>query len=165
MALSYLEKENLMLAEKYIDRAQELNPENTNIATTKGIIIGRKHNDGKISEYREQISSLRQNIELRASSINKLKTLRPEEQVKLFTGNEEESVWGFLVGKIFDNLKTIENLSPIVTPSQNKAAEEDRYTDLFKSHMDSNLVDTFGWITHTQSRGGYTRKEMGDRGE
>ncbi|MEC2879085.1 CDC27 family protein, partial [Bacillus cereus] len=164
MALSYLEKENLMLAEKYIDRAQELNPENTNIATTKGIIIGRKHNDGKISEYREQISSLRQNIELRASSINKLKTLRPEEQVKLFTGNEEESVWGFLVGKIFDNLKTIENLSPIVTPSQNKAAEEDRYTDLFKSHMDSNLVDTFGWITHTQSRGGYTRKEMGDRG-
>ncbi|WP_231112069.1 hypothetical protein [Bacillus thuringiensis] len=66
---------------------------------------------------------------MRASSINKLKTLRPEEQVKLFTGNEEESVWGFLVGKIFDNLKTIENLSPIVTPSQNKAAEEDRYTD------------------------------------
>ncbi|PEY63934.1 hypothetical protein CN352_15000 [Bacillus thuringiensis] len=164
MALSFLEKENLMLAEEYIDRAQELNPKNTNIAMTKGIIIGRKHNEGKVSEYREQISLLKQSVELRASSINKLKTLRPEEQVKLFTGNEEESVWSFLVGKIFDNLKIIENLSPIVTPSQNKAAEEDRYTDLFKSHMDSNLVDTFGWITHTQSRGGYTREEMGDRG-
>ncbi|WP_259347375.1 tetratricopeptide repeat protein [Bacillus sp. ME78] len=164
MALSFLEKEDLILAEEYIDRAQELNPENTNIAMTKGIIIGRKHNEGKVSEYREQISLLKQSVELRASSINKLKTLRPEEQVKLFTGNEEESVSSFLIGKIFDNLKIIENLSSIVTPSQNKAAEEDRYTDLFKSHMDSNLVDTFGWITHTQSRGGYTREKLGDRG-
>ncbi|KIZ32030.1 tetratricopeptide repeat protein [Bacillus cereus] len=164
MALSFLEKENLTLAELYIDRAQELNAENINIAMTKGIIIGRKHNEGKVSEYREQISLLKQSVELRASSINKLKTLRPEEQVKLFTGNEEETVSGFLVGKIFDNLKKIEILSPIVTPSQNKAAEEDRYTDLFKSHMDSNLVDTLGWITHTQSRGGFTREELGDRG-
>ncbi|WP_235713405.1 tetratricopeptide repeat protein [Bacillus mycoides] len=164
MALSFLEKENLTLAELYIDRAQELDPKSANIAMTKGIIIGRKHNEGEVSGYKEQISLLKQSVELRASSINKLKTLRPEEQVKLFTGNEEESVSRFLVGKIFDNLKKIEILSPIVTPSQNKAAEEDRYTDLFKSHMDSNLVDTFGWITHTQSRGGYTREELGNRG-
>ncbi|PET28309.1 hypothetical protein CN518_24495 [Bacillus anthracis] len=164
MALSFLEKEDLILAELYINRAQELDLKSTNIAMTKGIIIGRKQNEGKVSEYKEQISLLKQSVELRASSINKLKTLRPEEQVKLYTENEEESVWSFLVGKIFDNLKIIENLSPIVTPSENKAAEEDRYTDLFKSHMDSNLVDTFGWITHTQSRGGYTREKMGDRG-
>lgn len=164
MALSFLGKEDLTLAELYIDRAQELNPENINIAMTKGIIIGRKHNEGEVRGYKEQISLLKQSVELRASSINKLKTLSPEEQVKLFTGNEEETVSRFLVGKIFDNLKKIEILSPIVTPSQNKAAEEDRYTDLFKSHMDSNLVDTLGWITHTQSRGGYTREELGDRG-
>ncbi|MES5896651.1 tetratricopeptide repeat protein [Bacillus cereus group sp. RP43] len=164
MALSFLEKENLTLAELYINRALELDLKSTNIAMTKGIIVGRKQNEGKVSEYKEQISLLKQSVELRASSINKLKTRRPEEQVKLYTDNEEETVWSFLVGKVFDTLKTIENLSPIVTPSENKAAEEDRYTDLFKSLMDSNLVDTFGWITHTQSRGGYTRKEMGDRG-
>ncbi|PFZ89252.1 tetratricopeptide repeat protein [Bacillus wiedmannii] len=164
MALSYLGKENLTLAELYIDRAQELDSKSANIAMTKGIIIGRKQNKGEVSGYKEQISLLKQSVELRASSINKLKTLRPEEQVKLFTGNEEETVSRFLIGKIFDNLKKIEILSPIVTPSQNKAAEEDRYTDLFKSHMDSNLGDTFGWITHTQSRGGYTREELGDRG-
>ncbi|MCU5087364.1 hypothetical protein OCA23_29280 [Bacillus cereus] len=164
MALSFLGKENLTLAELYIDRAQELDPKSANIAMTKGIIIGRKQNEGEVSGYKEQISLLKQSVELRASSINKLKTLRPEEQVKLFTGNEEETVSRFLIGKIFDNLKKIEILSPIVTPSQNKAAEEDRYTDLFKSHMDSSLVDTFGWITHTQSRGGYTREELGDRG-
>ncbi|HDV8367943.1 TPA: hypothetical protein RKT19_003278 [Bacillus cereus] len=163
-SISYLELNNIDLAEIYIDRALILAPENTNIAKIKGIIIGRKHNNGEIEQYREQIRDLKLNVELRASSINKLKTLTPEEQVKMFTGNDSENVHRFLIDKILYNLKKVESISYTINPSSQKPAEEDRYTDLFKSHLDSSLIDPLGWTTHTQSRGGYTREEITERG-
>ncbi|HGH7180307.1 TPA: tetratricopeptide repeat protein [Bacillus luti] len=163
-AISYLELNSIELAEMYIDRAAMLSPENINIAKIKGIIIGRKYRDGEIEQYREQVRNLKISVELRASSINKLKTLTPEEQVKVFTGNDSENVHRFLIEKVLYNLKKVESLSYTINTSSQKPAEEDRYTDLFKSHLDSSLIDPLGWTTHTQSRGGYTREEFFERG-
>ncbi|CAI9001790.1 tetratricopeptide repeat protein [Priestia megaterium] len=164
IALSYLELNNLDLAEEYIDRALTLDKNSPDFNKLKGIIIGLRRGKGQIVQYEEQLQILKQSAELRASSFSKLKSLSPKDQVNFFTGDENESVQSFLVKKIFNVLRAVLGISHTVTHSDGNPAEEDSYTDLFKSHMDASLLETLGWTTNTQSRGGFTRIGVSKRG-
>lgn len=163
IAISYLELNNLESAEEYINRAVELDKGNVSFAKLQGIIIGRKYNEGEMSKYQEEIKQLKTFAELRTSSITKLKAFEPEEQVIIFTGNNKASVRDFLIKHIFTALRSVLSLSSHVTPSIDKPADEDKYIDLFREQMKwLNLL--MGWTTHTQNRGGFTRKAFAIRG-
>lgn len=164
LSLSYLELNNIDLAEKYVDQALELKPKDADINRLKGIIIGIRRGAGQVAQYEEQLKILKQSAEQRAGSFSKLRTLTPKEQVIFITSNSEETIQSFLIKKIFNILRNVMKVSPFITSSSGKPAEEDRYTDLFKSHMDTALLDTLGWITNTQSRAGFTKRETGERG-
>jgi len=163
MSISYLELNNLDLALKYIDRAVELNKKDVSFAKIQGIIIGRKHGQGEIVKYEEDIKMLKAYAELRASSLTALKSFTPDEQVILYTGNQDDNVKNFLVKQIFSSLRSILPLTSHITPSLEQAADEDKYTDLFRANM-KWLNEVFGWTTHTQDRGGFTRYVFGVRG-
>ncbi|WP_391208558.1 tetratricopeptide repeat protein [Psychrobacillus sp. L4] len=163
MSISYLELNNLDLALQYIDRAVELNNKDVSFAKIQGIIIGRKHGQGEIVKYEEDIKMLKAYAELRASSITTLKSFSPDEQVILYTGNQDDNVKNFLVKQIFSSLRSILPLTSHITPSLEQAADEDKYTDLFRANM-KWLNEVFGWTTHTQDRGGFTRDIFGVRG-
>lgn len=62
-ALSYLELNNLDSAEDDIKRARWLSPEDVEIAQTEGIMIGRRHNETQIMEYRDTVSQLKERTE------------------------------------------------------------------------------------------------------
>ncbi len=164
MSLSYLEQENISFAETYIDQALELNEHDRDFNRLKGIIIGLKRGSGQIKQYEDQLMILKQSAELRAGSFSKLRTLTPHEQVILLTSNSNETVQNYIIQKVFNILRIVLKISPTVTPSAGNPAEEDRYTDLFKSHMDAAILDTLGWTTHSQSRAGFTQKETGEHG-
>ncbi len=163
MAISYIEINQLDMAEKYINRALMLNSNNTSFATVKGIIIGRKHGQGEITRYKEEMQTLKVYAELRASSITTLKSFTPAEQVILYTGNNHENLQSFLVKQILSSLRNVLSISSHITPSEKLAADEDKYTDLFRTTM-KWLSEVFGWTTHTQDRGGFTRELIGIRG-
>jgi len=63
MCLSYLELNEIKSAEKYIERAKILNENDSDIIKIDGIIIGRKHNQKEIQEYKNTINELKNNIE------------------------------------------------------------------------------------------------------
>lgn len=164
ISLSYLELNNIELAEKYVDQVLELKPTDADINRLKGIIIGIRREAGQVAQYAEQLKLLKLSAEQRAGSFSKLRTSTPKDQVILITGNSSETIHSYLIKKIFNILRYVIKVSPLITPSTGKPAEEDRYTDLFKSHMDTALLDTLGWSTNTQSRAGFTKKETGERG-
>ena len=164
LSLSYLELNNVDLAEKYVDQALELKPEDADINRLKGIIIGIRRGVGQVAQYEEQLKFLKLSAEQRAGSFSKLRTLTPKQQVILITGNSSETIHGYLIKKIFNILRYVIKVSPLITSSTGNPAEEDRYTDIFKSHMDTTLLENLGWTTNTQSRGGFTKKETVKRG-
>src|SRR5690606_2536019 len=80
------------------------------------------------------------------------------------TGNSNETIHNYLVRRIFTILRQVIKISPLITSNSGNPAEEDRYTDLFKSYMNTALLENLGWTTITQDRGGFTKKETGERG-
>jgi len=163
MAISYLELNDLNLAAKYIERAVELDKSDTSFAKLQGIIIGRQQGQVEISRYEEEVKIHREYAQLRVSSIAAVKEFPPEKQVVWRTGNNNENLQGFIIKQAFDAIRKSLHTFSLITPSIDKAADEDKYTDIFTDHLNT-LLQILGWTAQAQSRGGFTREFFGIRG-
>lgn len=180
LTVAYLEDDNRTEAEKYLKYALQLEPQNSDITRLDGILIGRKYNDEKLLEYKqllEDIKSATENKifpklqadlqEVKDYTLPRvwatLKDATPLEQVRIVSNDLEETVDAFLVNAVFLVCRELLGYSPNITPSIDKPAEEDRYTDLLKFMLNQRL-HFLGWGVETQSRGGYTKDIPSDRG-
>ncbi|MEK4277651.1 hypothetical protein [Paenibacillus sp. FSL R7-0026] len=92
-----------------------------------------------------------------------LSHLSPEDQVNAMKLGSDVRLTEFILENTLDVCREVQKYSPIITPSEEKQAEEDRYTDLFVLLFNQRMR-SLNWKAVSQSRGGYTGKPMGDRG-
>lgn len=180
LTVAYLEADDHTNAERYLNFALQLEPDNSDIARLEGILIGRKYNDEKVLEFKqllEDIKSATENKifpklqadlqEVKDYTLPRvwatLKDATPLEQVRIISNDLEESVDAYLLNTVFVVCRELLEYSPNITPSLERPAEEDRYTELLKFLINQRLY-FLGWNVETQSRGGYTTEIASDRG-
>ncbi|MGG1639541.1 tetratricopeptide repeat protein [Paenibacillus sp. NRS-1760] len=180
LTVAYLEADDHTNAERYLNYALQLEPNNSDIARLEGILIGRKYNGEKMLEYKQLLEDIKSTTENKIfpqimTNLQEVKdytlprvwaTLKgssPFDQVRIVSNDLEETVDTFLLKTVFFVCKELHEFSPNITPSPEKPAEEDRYTELFKFFLNQRL-HFLGWNVETQSRGGYTKEVASDRG-
>lgn len=180
LTVAYLEGDNRTEAETYLKYALQLEPQNSDITRLEGILIGRNYIDEKVLEYKQLLEDIKSSTEKKLfpklqADLQEVKdytlprvwaTLKdaaPLEQVRIVSNNLEETVDAFILNTVCVVCRELLEYSPNITPSPEKPAEEDRYTELFKFLLNQRL-HFLGWNVETQSRGGYTKEVASDRG-